>query len=163
MHRHRHRRGGVTPRRRRARATPHRSRDRIESIPAAVAAHTESAAAARARSRCRARAGGNYPEGRGRGSFPGRLRGGKVEMQLDFYRAWTKRTVISGSSRFLRAKVFWTGGNERSLRGIANRAGDHTADRMRAKRRTPDGAKTMRRSNQAETGAQADPPVGPNN
>jgi hypothetical protein len=52
---------------------------------------------------------------------------------------------------------------EEWLRGTANPVSDHTVDQTWAKWRTPDGARTTCRSNRAETGAQADPPVGPDN
>jgi hypothetical protein len=53
-----------------------------------------------ARVRCRCNWRWNNSEGRGGGSFTGCVRGGKAEMRLNFYRAWTKQTTIDGSNRF---------------------------------------------------------------
>jgi hypothetical protein len=69
----------------------------------------------------------NYPEGRRGGSFPGRFRGGKTEMRLDSYQAWTKRIDIDGSDRFFDGPMFSgqktvlrtrTGWNKRGLRVV---------------------------------------------
>jgi hypothetical protein len=81
----------------------------------------------RVRSRCRSR--WNYPEGRGGGSFPGHLRGGKAEMWLDSYWAWPNEHTLMDQTIFLTGQCFpagktvsrgRTGWNERGLIGALN-------------------------------------------
>jgi hypothetical protein len=105
----RHRWGWVAPRRRRARAAAHTDSSRhrhshqlqlLSPLPPLQPPPPPLPRTLSVSSRW------NYPEGRRGGSFPGRFRGGKIEMRLDSYQAWTKRIDIDGSDRFFDGPMF---------------------------------------------------------